>query len=1263
MNHTYRLVWNDFSNMFVAVSELARSRGKSHRVKPSGGHSTRKGSVRCFRLSLRTAIVAAALLQMNPASAHTDSLGWLITPDANTMGTSVVSIFYGSWHSGNNAAEGSIVLTGPNSFSATRAFTLVPNFSNVANGVLPTGLTLGQNYFFPNTATAAADFSSSAAGHNIYAFQQTTFTGLGSGLYNFGYAAGPLTAVWRPSDPAINAGSFTINANGTISVIGASPATPVNNTIDTANGNVSTSVHDLASNAYSHSTLIFDGGTLRYGADAVTSKDAVVNAPGALIDTNDHAATITGTISGNGALTKTGAGTLVLSAVNTFQGGVTVTAGTVQVNADANLGDAAGGITLNGGTLQTTGSFATGRDTTLTGSGTFNTDANTILTSNGAVSGNGSLVKAGDGTMIANGVLAHAGTTTVEAGRLILNGANSYAGGTVVNNGATIAVSADANLGNAAGGIALNGGTLEATGSFGTNRNITLRGVNTVSTTDNAVLTSNGTTSGSGALVKNGNGTVVLNGTASHSGGTTVNAGTLTLSGANTYSGGTTINGGTLKVSSDANLGDLSNAIVLNGGALQATASFNTSRNMAFLSDSRISTDEGASLVANGSLSGAGRLSKTGAGTLVLNGDNINWTGGTTIDGGLVQVNSLTGIGTGDVILNGGTIQTTVTLTTGQTINVGGNTGINTQANTTTTLTGALQNTAAAGDGCFIKSGEGTLDMKGNATLRNGTCVQQGMLRANGLLDSFVHVDQAGTLRGTGTIVGPTTVYGIMAPGNSPGTLTSMATVTMLPGSIFQADINGLGTNAGPGNYSRLLITGASSQFIAGGATLRPNLTAITGVDTYTPYVPQLGDRFRIVTAEGGIVGRFAPLAQPDGLAAGTRMAAYYNVFGSNSIDLAIFPASYAAYVRGTNANRNAQSAGAVLDAAADANQLGTDNTTQSQLLALLSSLNGSQMQAMTTALAGEIHGALAAAAPQGGQTLQNTVAGQLGGAYFKDVNDPARDQALWADLTGSRARWSADKVASGFTANHTQLSIGADILRTAGSRVGVGVSHSTTNVSAAGGSGSVEENMAFVYGEHSIGGLVLDGLAAYGRSSWDSRRGDPLGLAGTLGNSVHGNSALVSAGISLPHQVNNMLLAPYARLMWQQTKRDGFAENSATPAALTLSDYSAAGTRAIAGVMAGSLDKNPLIADYTYRYGAAVGVDGGNLIRASADATLASNKTTIGATDVGRAFVQINLNGTARMGKNAYSFIGLTGEAHSGKTDVGINIGARAVF
>ena len=66
------------------------------------------------------------------------------------------------------------------------------------------------------------------------------------------------------------------------------------------------------------------------------------------------------------------------------------------------------------------------------------------------------------------------------------------------------------------------------------------------------------------------------------------------------------------------------------------------------------------------------------------------------------------------------------------------------------------------------------------------------------------------TLRGTGTITTPTTILGTLAPGNSPGTLTFTAPLTLTPGATLALDIDGTGTGTGAGNYSRVLVQGAT---------------------------------------------------------------------------------------------------------------------------------------------------------------------------------------------------------------------------------------------------------------------------------------------------------------------------------------------------------------------------------------------------------------------------------------------------------------------
>ena len=96
-----------------------------------------------------------------------------------------------------------------------------------------------------------------------------------------------------------------------------------------------------------------NGGTLAATDNLTTGRHITVNGGSIAID-SDATLTANGTIGGTGALTQNG-GTLVLGGVNTYTGGANVTSGVVKVSKDANLGDAAGKVTLANSVLETTG--------------------------------------------------------------------------------------------------------------------------------------------------------------------------------------------------------------------------------------------------------------------------------------------------------------------------------------------------------------------------------------------------------------------------------------------------------------------------------------------------------------------------------------------------------------------------------------------------------------------------------------------------------------------------------------------------------------------------------------------------------------------------------------------------------------------------------------------------------------------------------------------------------------------------------------------
>ncbi len=166
-------------------------------------------------------------------------------------------------------------------------------------------------------------------------------------------------------------------------------------------------------------TLSISGSTLQ-----VTGSDTIDNAitlTGTATVQVDSGATLSGAIGGTGNLVKTGAGSLGLSGANNATGTTTVSAGTLSVDGDGNLGS--GMLTLGSGTTLLLNSLGTvSRAVALAGSATVEVGGNgSGTTLSGVISGTGSLTKTGASPLMLSGTNSYTGTTTVSAGQLIIS--------------------------------------------------------------------------------------------------------------------------------------------------------------------------------------------------------------------------------------------------------------------------------------------------------------------------------------------------------------------------------------------------------------------------------------------------------------------------------------------------------------------------------------------------------------------------------------------------------------------------------------------------------------------------------------------------------------------------------------------------------------------------------------------------------------------------------------------------------------------------
>ncbi len=395
------------------------------------------------------------------------------------------------------------------------------------------------------------------------------------------------------------------------------------------------------------STMVLNAAT----ANSILNFTNAVNLNGATrtIAVNASTALISGNLtngSGTAGLIKTGNGTLSLTGTNTYNGDTTVSGGTLRVN-----------------TLSLPGN--------VTNNAALVFDQATNATYSGEIGGSGTVEKSGAGNLTLATANSYTGATLVSQGTLTLGNNSSLgttAGNTTVSSGATLDLNGR-NLGGeliriSGSGIGGNGAFVNNTGSASASQggfrlellaDATIGGTGRFDTSFTGTVINGGTNT----LTKTGANQFTINVGTTSMGTFNINQGSVVVVNSGTPFGdtafGTNVAGGaSLQFfnSTGSEIGNSENINLANGAELASTTatSVNSLNGTITLAGGnatiRVEASGVGTLRINGSITGAGGLSKTSAGTLLLTAAS-DYAGGTSVIGGTLLANNTTGSATG----------------------------------------------------------------------------------------------------------------------------------------------------------------------------------------------------------------------------------------------------------------------------------------------------------------------------------------------------------------------------------------------------------------------------------------------------------------------------------------------------------------------------------------------------------------------------------------------------------------------------------------
>jgi len=417
-------------------------------------------------------------------------------------------------------------------------------------------------------------------------------------------------------------------------------------------------------------TITIDGGgvsansitcNLPNGGGSYTITGGTLTLTGNSVDTNAQDLKISSVIAGAAGLVKTGTGKLTASGANTYTGGTTISAGTLQI------GDGGTSGKLGNGAVSDNANLVFNRTDTLTvsnlisgtgnvlqnGTGTITLTAQNSFT--GATTVNAGILVGDYGSNAASGALAKTSLITVNSGGTLRAGAtadngflgSSPSGGAILlNAGGTLDTASDSKTNHLAS-VTLSGGTLGGAGSlpagspslacgrWALDKPITVTGgtgVSSVITANGLALTQTGGTQFNVGSSGSPDGIdLLVTGILYHYGTTGCGVdnvgfiksgtGTMVLAGANDYVSPTTISSGSLVIGNGGTTGNLGSGTVTDNAHLI----FNRSD----------------TLTVTSAVTGTGNVFQNGTGMTTLNSTTVTYSGMITVTTGILNFSTV----------------------------------------------------------------------------------------------------------------------------------------------------------------------------------------------------------------------------------------------------------------------------------------------------------------------------------------------------------------------------------------------------------------------------------------------------------------------------------------------------------------------------------------------------------------------------------------------------------------------------------------------